>query len=87
MDPFGGARPEIEYPCSWPYRIICADEAALRSSISLIVGTAEHTLETVGGSASGRYTRLELVVVVRDESHRNEIFAALGSAPTVKFVL
>ena len=87
MYPFDGQRPQIDYPCSWPYRIICSDEAALRSSISLIVGTAEHTIAGVGGSASGKYVRLELVVVVRDEAHRNQIFAALGSAPTVRFVL
>lgn len=87
MYPFDGQRPQIDYPCSWPYRIICSDEAALRSAISLIVGTAEHTLASVGGSPSGRYRRLELVVVVRDEAHRNQIFADLGSAPTVRFVL
>jgi uncharacterized protein len=85
--PFDGQRPDIDYPCSWPYRIICSDEAALRSAISLIVGSAEHTLVNIGGSSSGRYHRLELVVVVRDEAHRNQIFAALGSAPTVRFVL
>jgi putative lipoic acid-binding regulatory protein len=78
LQTFGGRRPEISYPCFWTYRVICTDEPALRSAVASIVGAAEHTLERIGDSASGRYHRLELVVSVRDEAHRNEIFVALG---------
>lgn len=79
--------PEISYPCSWTYRIICTDEAALRATVARLAADAVHTLANIGGSASGRYQRLELVVSVRDEAHRNAIFAGLGQAPTVRFVL
>ena len=87
MQTFGDRRPEISYPCSWTYRVICTDEETLRASVATIVGSAAHTLARVGDSASGRYHRFELVVAVRDEAHRNEIFVALGRLPTVQFVL
>ena len=80
-------RPELSYPCSWTYRIICTDEVALQSEIASLVGEAGHTLRHIGDSSSGRYLRMELIVSVRDEAHRNEIFAALGRAPMVRFVL
>ena len=82
-----GSHPVIEYPCSWPYRIVCSDEATVRAAIVRIVGASEHTLAKVGDSSSGRYQRLELVVTVRDEAQRNEIFSALTSVPSVRFVL
>jgi putative lipoic acid-binding regulatory protein len=82
-----GQRPEISYPCPWSYRIICTDEDALRAAVVTIVGAARHTLAHVGDSRSGHYHRFELVVHVRDEPHRDEIFAALGRVPVVRFVL
>lgn len=87
MQPFDSQRPEIDYPCSWTYRVICTDEALLRAAIRVIVGAAEHSVSNVGSSESGRYQRLELLVTVRDEQHRNEIFAALGREAVVRFVL
>ena len=87
MQTFGERRPEISYPCAWTYRVICTSEPELRAAVTLIVGSAVHTLELIGDSASGRYHRLELVVSVRDEAHRNEIFVALGRLPDVRFVL
>lgn len=87
MKPFDTERPEIAYPCSWTYRVICTDEVLLRVAIRTIVGAAEHTVANIGSSESGRYQRLELLVTVRDEQHRNEIFAALGRESVVRFVL
>jgi len=87
MQPLEG-HPSIDYPCRWPYRVICTDEAGLRREIARIVGSAEHTVANVGDpSPSGRYHRIELQVTVRDEQHRNEIFAALTRVDGVRFVL
>src|SRR5262245_3876656 len=82
-----GGRPEIHYPCSWTYRIICTREDAVRAAVTEIVGPIEHQFRNLGASSAGRYQRLELVLEVRDEAHRNEIFAALARLPDVRFVL
>jgi putative lipoic acid-binding regulatory protein len=80
-------RPVISYPCSWTYRIVCSDEPALRAFVLELVGTAEHRLTSLGASSGGRYRRVELVLSVRDEAHRNEVFAALSRSTLVRFVL
>jgi len=80
-------RPEIAYPTSWTYRIICTREDAVRTAMTGIVGPIEHSLRHLGASSAGRYQRLELVLEVRDEAHRNEIFAALTRLAEVRFVL
>ncbi|MEQ1891528.1 MAG: DUF493 domain-containing protein [Planctomycetota bacterium] len=87
MQTFGERRPEISYPCTWTYRVICTDEQAFRAAALALMGASEHTLELIGDSASGRYCRLELRVHVRDEGERNDIFAALGQITVVRFVL
>jgi putative lipoic acid-binding regulatory protein len=80
-------RPALNYPCSWTYRIVCTDEPALRALIAELVAGEPHTLASLGGSPSGRYARVELVLTVRDEEHRNRVFVALSRAPMVRFVL
>lgn len=80
-------RPEISYPCSWTYRIICTREEVVRAAMPGIVGPVEHSLQSLGTSSAGRYQRLELVLEVRDEAHRNQVFAALGRLEEVRFVL
>jgi putative lipoic acid-binding regulatory protein len=80
-------RPELSYPCDWTYRIVCSDEGELRRVIGELVGTARHTLKSLGESSGGRYRRVELVLAVRDEPHRNAVFVALTRTTGVRFVL
>jgi putative lipoic acid-binding regulatory protein len=80
-------RPEVHYPCEWTYRIVCTDEAELRLFVAELVGPAPHRLTSLGTSSGGRYRRVELVLAVRDEAHRNTVFAALSRSSSVRFVL
>lgn len=82
-----GRRPEIDYPCTWSYRIIGADELRLREAAIGIAGTAEYTLTLALESSGGKYRSLQLEVLVRDEEHRLGLFAALRNHPDVRFVL
>ena len=87
VETFGDRRPELSYPCTWTYRLICTDAEVLRTAVVALMGTSEHTLVAIGASESGRYQRLELRVHVRDEIERNDIFQALGKIEVVRFVL
>lgn len=86
MQPLEG-RPVISYPCSWTYRIVCSDEPALRALVAGFVGDSEHRLTSLGSSSGGRYQRVELVLTVRDEAHRNEVFVTLSRSAVVQYVL
>jgi len=83
---FDGRKPEIEYPCSWSYRVIGADELRLRLAVAEIVGEQEHTLLFGQESEHGKYRSLQLDLIVRDEAHRLALFAALKQHPDVRFV-
>ncbi len=86
MQPFEGRRPAIEYPCPWCYRIIGADEGALRRALVDILGDAEYTLELVNQSSGGNYRTLELEIVVEDEAERLRLFEEIARHPDVRFV-
>ena len=86
MEFLDGRKPEIDYPCTWSYRIIGADELRMRLAVRGIVGEAEHALTLGLESAHGKYRSLQLELVVRDEAHRLSIFDALKIHPDVRFV-
>jgi len=81
------SEPEIQYPCEWGFRIIGTHEKLLRQLVADVVGGLEHSLEPSNTSATGKYVALNLRVEVRDETHRNEVHAALMADEAVKMVL
>ncbi len=87
MRTFEGQTPEIHYPCTWTFRIIGADEGALRVAVLEIIGETEHTLVLANQSSHGRFRSLELELVVRDDAHRLGIYEALGRHKAVRLVL
>lgn len=80
-------RAHIEYPCSWPYRLLGEDEAALRAAIAQVIEDREHTIEVGNSSRTGRYLSLHLQVIVQDEPDRNGLLRGLQLNADVKYVL
>jgi len=80
-------RPDIDYPCSWTYKIIGRAEADMREAIAGIVGDDAHMVTLSNHSAKGNYCSLNLEVTVMDEAHRTGIFSALMEHKSVKIVL
>jgi putative lipoic acid-binding regulatory protein len=81
-----GRKPEIDYPCTWSYRIIGADELRMRMAVREIVGAVEHELTMGLESAGGKYRSIQLELVVESEERRLSLFAALTRHPDVRFV-
>jgi putative lipoic acid-binding regulatory protein len=82
-----GRKPEIDYPCTWSYRILGTDEPRMRIAVFEIVGGFEHQVTLGLESSQGKYRSLQLELIVRDEAQRLSIFEALKRHPDVRFVL
>lgn len=82
-----GERPEIEYPCTWTYRVIASD--AVRTSYAIVerLGARPHRLSEGRTSRTGKYASIELELEVVDAEDRDELFAALSAMAGVRFVL
>jgi putative lipoic acid-binding regulatory protein len=82
-----GPRLELSFPCEWRYRVIGADAARLRAAMTAIAGDAAHEIRDGNTSSTQKYVSLELVMTVRDDEHRLDVFARLAEHEDVKFVL
>jgi hypothetical protein len=80
-------KPEIDYPCSWGYKVIGTSVSLLRSAIAEVIQERPHTVTPSHSSISGKYHCLNVELVVPSEECRLEIYEALRKHPAVKIVL
>lgn len=79
-------KPEITYPCRWPFRIIGVDIESISSAIDVTLATYAYLKTTGNTSTKGNYASLHVEVDVVDEETRNTIYASLKKITGVKMV-
>ena len=81
------ARPEIDYPCEWSYKLIGTNKTALQTCIFEVVG--ERAYKTKGGNTSskGKFHSINMTCKVESEIDRNTIFKAFSDHKDVKMVI
>ena len=80
-------RPEITYPTSWSYTVVGEGESELMAHIERALGGAAHEKATSRHSKTGRYTSIEVTLVVQDEEQRLVVFRSLQNHPAVRVVI
>ena len=78
---------EVEYPCSWSYKVIGIDEEDLKNAVAVVLGEQKYLLTHSRSSSGGKYKSMCLETVVESETRRNAIFNALQSHAAVRMVL
>ena len=84
------AKPEIQYPCRWQYRLIGEDREAILAAISAAVGINGMDLCTiVEGSVStgGRYRTITLELDIKDEEERLRLYHFFSDHAAIRVVL
>lgn len=80
-------KPQIDYPCVWPYTVIGEEGDAIEAAIPALLAGEDVRLQRARASRTGRFTSFHVTVHVRDEAHRDAVFRGLQAIPSVKFVL
>jgi len=83
----GQRKPQIDYPCSWEYKVIGNDEFALRQAVAAVMADAEYEVSFSHFSRTGKYCSLSVELTVVDEEQRMSLFAALKRHRDILFVL
>ncbi len=78
---------ELEYPCSWCYKLIGHEKAVLEKAIHDVILEREHTLNHSNKSKKGKYVSMNLDIVIQNEDERNFIYEALKAHQNIKMVL
>lgn len=78
---------ELEYPCSWKYKVIGAERKKLEEAIHSVILERAHTLEHSNASKTGKYVSLNLDLIVQNEDERTFLYEALKAHQDIKMVL
>jgi uncharacterized protein len=77
----------LEYPCNWCYKVIASEKAALEKAVRDVIEEREHKLSVSNKSKTGKYTSMNLDLLVHNEDDRTFIFEALKQHQDIKMVL
>jgi len=80
-------RPEIEYPCTWTYKVIGEDRSLLRDVITKACSPHAVIVSHSHSSSKGKYHSLNAELVLPDEMARLRIYEILKANSAVKIVL
>lgn len=79
--------PEIQYPCSWTYKVIGKDRTLLRDVILKACSPHAVTISHSHSSSKGKYHSINAELIVPDATTRTRIYEILKSHAAVKIVL
>ena len=80
-------KPNIDYPCSWLYKVIGTNEDALRKAIHAVIDTDNLIITKSHTSSGGKYCSLNVEIVVKDEKSRLGTYNNLKNHAAVKVVM
>ncbi len=80
-------RPEIEYPCTWVYKVIGQDCTILKEIIVSTCAPQDVEITHSNSSSGGKYHSLNAELTVNDEATRLGIYNTLKNSSGVKFVI
>jgi uncharacterized protein len=78
---------QLEYPCTWIYKIIGPNEDEMRSAVAEIIRDRACKVSLSHSSASAKYHCLNVELSVESESHRTALYEALKAHKAVKMVI
>ncbi|HRM78029.1 MAG TPA: DUF493 domain-containing protein [Aliarcobacter cryaerophilus] len=78
---------ELNYPCSWEYRLIVDESCNVRKCIKEVIFERSHNLKPSKASSKGKFKSYSLEMLVHNEDDRIELFRLLGEHSDIKMVL
>ena len=80
-------KPQIDYPCKWPYKIIGESVEKMITAVEEIIIDLEYDLTPSNISRKGKYFSLNISVVVPSETIRDKIFQEFTNHSAIKYVM
>ncbi len=87
METLNDKKLELEYPCSWSYKLIALCKDDIECAIKDVIDIREHKLIHSKNSSSGKFVSMNFEMLVHSEDERHFIFDELKKHNKIKFVL
>ena len=77
---------ELEYPCSWTYKLIGLEKDVIQQAVHDVIIEREHKLNPSNKSKTGKYISMNLDIIIQNEDERRFIYEALKAHQHIKMV-
>lgn len=78
---------ELDYPCSWVYKLVVLESINIKKVVISIVGERQHTLKASKTSSKGKYKSHALELIVHSDDDRKELHKLLGDHSDIKMII
>ena len=78
---------QIQYPCNWCYKVIGSDKESIQNAVKEVLDEREHKLSDSNKSKGGKYTSMNLDMLVHNDDDRQTIYEELKKHKDLKMVL
>ncbi len=78
---------ELNYPCSWTYKVIGKNEKDIKSAVSQIMNDREYKLKMSNVSKKGKFQSFTLELLVHNDDDRKTLYDILLKHDFIKMVL
>ncbi len=78
---------QLDYPCSWKYKIVIHEKSNANKITEEILFQREFNIEKSKVSKKGKFESYSLELIVHNEDDRKEIYKMLGDHKDIKMVL
>ena len=82
-----GQQLQLEYPCSWCYKVIALERAGIEIAAMEIFSQRIYSLKPSNVSGSGKYVSMNLELLVHNEDERTFFYETLKAHQHIKMVL
>ncbi len=78
---------ELDYPCSWKYKIVILESTNANKISKTIFGEREHKVSKSNVSKKGKFKSYTIELIVHNDDDREEIHRLLNQHQDIKMVL
>lgn len=78
---------DLDYPCSWPYKLIVLEKTNIKKVVKEIIGERDHSVKQSKTSSKGKFVSYTLELIVHNEDDRKTIHELLGQHTEIKMIV
>lgn len=78
---------ELNYPCSWPYKLVVLEKTNITEVVVEVISQREHTIKKSKMSSKGKFISYTLELIVHNEDDRKVLYELLGAHADIKMIV
>lgn len=78
---------ELNYPCSWIYKIVILETSNANKITKEVFGERDHRVKASKTSKKGKFKSFTIDMIVHNEDDRKALYELLGKHKQIKMVL